>query len=83
MKYELTVAIIGTGYMGKTYAKVLDTLVSKMIFCSTDEEAGSSIAVDFIPTILNCLKRKKLILQRYACPPICTVKHLLRQWSAE
>lgn len=47
MKYELTVAIIGTGYMGKTYAKVLDALVSKMIFCSTDEEAGRALAEQY------------------------------------
>ena len=47
MKYELTVAIIGTGYTGKTYAKVLDALVSKMIFCSTDEEAGRALAEQY------------------------------------
>ena len=40
MRYNLTVAVLGTGYMGKIYAKALDGLVNKIIFCSTDTEAG-------------------------------------------
>lgn len=47
MMYDLTVAIIGTGYMGKTYAKALDGLVNKIIFCSTDEEAGRELAEQY------------------------------------
>ena len=47
MKYNLTVAIIGTGYMGKTYTKILDGLVNKMVFCSTDEEAGRALAKQY------------------------------------
>ena len=47
MKYDLTVAILGTGFMGKTYAKALDGLVSKMIFCSTDEDGGRALAEQY------------------------------------
>ena len=47
MKYDLAVAILGTGYMGQTYAKALDGLVSEMIFCSTDEEAGRALAEQY------------------------------------
>lgn len=47
MRYDLTVAIIGTGFMGKQYAAILSNLVDKIILCSTDEEAGKSLSEQY------------------------------------
>lgn len=44
MRYHLTAAIVGTGFMGKQYAEILYELVENIILCSTDEETGKALA---------------------------------------
>ena len=72
MKYELTVAIIGTGYMGRTYAKALEGLVSKMIFCSTDEEAGRALAEqygsDFYTDYVDLFEKERIDIAAICLP---------------
>ena len=64
MRYDLTVAIIGTGYMGKIYAEVLASLVNNMIFCSTDEQGGKALAEqyssDFYSDYLELFETEKI-----------------------
>ena len=47
MKYNLTAAIVGTGFMGKQYAEILCKLVDNIILCSTDEETGKALASQY------------------------------------
>lgn len=47
MKYNLTVAIIGSGYMGKRHIAVLKDLVETVILCSADEEGGKALADEY------------------------------------
>lgn len=44
MKHNLTVAVIGSGFMGKTHANVLKNLVENLIICSNDEATGKTLA---------------------------------------
>lgn len=44
MKYNLTAAVIGSGFMGKTHADVLKNVVENLIICSNDEENGKALA---------------------------------------
>ena len=47
MKCDITVAIIGTGFMGKKHAEVFDKIASKMILCSTDENTGRELSEQY------------------------------------
>ena len=44
MRYNLTAAVIGSGYMGKTHAEVLKNVVNRLIICSNDEANGKALA---------------------------------------
>ncbi len=44
MKYNLNVAVIGTGFIGKQHIDFLKARVKNLIICSADIETGSSIA---------------------------------------
>lgn len=47
MKHNITVGIIGSGYMGKIHIKVLNDLVETVILCSADEEVGKALAKEY------------------------------------
>ena len=44
MKYNLTAAVVGTGFMGQQHLDALKGLVSEIIVCSSDIEKGKHIA---------------------------------------
>lgn len=44
MKHNLTVAVAGSGFMGKTHVNVLKNVVKNIIICSNDEENGKALA---------------------------------------
>jgi len=44
MKFGLTAAVIGSGYMGEKYLEILSCLVDCLILCSNDEEKGKALA---------------------------------------
>lgn len=47
MKYPFTVAIIGSGYMGKRHMSVFCEKVERVILCSNDEEGGKALAAQY------------------------------------
>ena len=47
MKYPFTVAIIGSGYMGKRHMSVFCEKVERLILCSNDEEGGKALAAQY------------------------------------
>lgn len=44
MKFGLTAAVIGSGYMGEKYLEILSCLADCLILCSNDEEKGKALA---------------------------------------
>lgn len=44
MKYGLTAAVIGSGYMGEQYLEILSGLVERVILCSNDEAKGRALS---------------------------------------
>ncbi len=44
MKHNLSVAVIGSGFMGKTHANVFKNYVKNLIICSNDESSGKALA---------------------------------------
>lgn len=53
MKHNITVAVIGSGYMGKKYLDALEDMVSSIILCSADEENGKSLAKEYNAKFYN------------------------------
>lgn len=47
MKYNLTAAVIGTGFMGKTHLPILKELVERLVICAADEETGRALAEEY------------------------------------
>ncbi len=47
MKYNITVGVIGSGFMGKKHIAVLKDLVETVILCSADEEGGKALAEEY------------------------------------
>lgn len=43
MKYDLTAAVIGTGFMGKQHIAALSSLVGRIIICTADEKTGNEL----------------------------------------
>ncbi len=43
-KYNLTAAVIGTGYIGTQHLEALKMLVSDVVVCNADEEKGKDVA---------------------------------------
>ena len=75
MKYDITVAIIGTGFMGRTHAAAFDKTVSKMILCSTDEEAGKALAEQYGCSFYNDID-EMLDKERIDAVSVCLPTHL-------
>lgn len=44
MKYDLTAAVIGTGFIGKQHINILKDMADKLIICSADKETGSALS---------------------------------------
>ena len=47
MTYDLTFAVIGTGFMGKTHAEIISRLAKRMIICGNDCETGKALAEQY------------------------------------
>ena len=47
MRYDLTAAILGSGFMGKEYIAKLSELVKNIIICTNDEETGKALAEQY------------------------------------
>jgi len=77
-KYNLTAAVIGTGYIGIQHLEALKTLVSEVVVCNADQEKGKAVAentvADSMAIMKKCSKKKGLILSISAYPPIFTEK---------
>ena len=63
-KYNLTAAVIGTGYIGIQHLEALKTLVSEVIVCNADEENGRAVAEKygcrFYSDYIEMFKKEKL-----------------------
>lgn len=46
-KFNLTAAVIGTGYIGIQHLEALKALVSEVIVCNADEEKGKAVAEEY------------------------------------
>jgi len=46
VKYPMKVAVLGTGYMGKQYIRIMQELVETVIVCSADEAVGKRLAME-------------------------------------
>ena len=44
MIYNLTAAVIGSGFMGKQHIEILKNCVAKTVFCTTDTQTGKKIS---------------------------------------
>ena len=45
--YNLTAAVIGTGYIGKQHIEALKSIVSDIVLCNTDEESGKMASAKY------------------------------------
>lgn len=47
MKYDLTAAVIGTGYMGKKHIEIFKDIVKNLIICSNDIKTGQELSKEY------------------------------------
>lgn len=53
MTYNLTAAVIGSGFMGKQHIEVLKNCVTKTVFCTTDTKVGEKLAKEIGLTLYS------------------------------